>query len=98
MSPEDLSVGDWEYEDKVVVHVRACDNVARVLVNISTVKKNKKKNECLNFLRNRLHFLCVCLAFCRSPPPAQLYIAEDLSVHVAGSRALTLSRRRTQGR
>lgn len=43
MSPEDLSVGDWEYEDKVVVRVQACDNVAHVLVNISTVKKKIKK-------------------------------------------------------
>lgn len=39
MSPEDLSVGDWEYEDKVVVCVQACDDFTRVLVNISTVEK-----------------------------------------------------------
>lgn len=41
MSPEGLSAGDWEYEDKVVVCVPACDDVTRVLVNISTAAKKK---------------------------------------------------------
>lgn len=40
MSPEDLSVGDWECEDKVVVRERACDGVTCVHINISIVEKN----------------------------------------------------------
>lgn len=39
MSPEDLSVGDWECEDEVVVRARACDGVTCVDVNISIVEK-----------------------------------------------------------
>lgn len=57
MSPEDLSVGDWEYEDKVAACVRVRDNVRRALVNMATVEQ---KMNFFFFLRNRFHFLYVC--------------------------------------
>lgn len=51
MSPEGLSVGDWEYEDKVAVCMRACDDVTRVLVIISSVEEFSEKKVTFSVFR-----------------------------------------------